>query len=319
MQDGRLHLDVALAGCGAIGTAIALILQELDAEGEILLIDRQRFARENVATYSLGDEGNAHGRPWKVNLVARHLTRYRVRRFQGDVETLPQQVDDGAVRWPRAILGALDSPEARRALQLLWPDRLIDGGTSDTAVALHDVRAESGPCLKCFFPEPVDDETVHRLAEITSLTPDFLGQGDTEIREEHIAHLPTGKRELMLPYIGKKVCGLAQAFGLVTSDPAGYAPAVPFVSQQAACLVIGRLIADAVGLKGLPNFVEYDALLGPTADVGDQRQADRDCYSEREHERIARVRQHRRGLTMRRGRTPAAGKRRVAKPDQRAG
>lgn len=79
MQAATLQLDIALAGCGAVGTAIALILNELDAVGTILLVDRERFARENIATYSIGDERNARGRPRKVNLAGDYLRRYHVR------------------------------------------------------------------------------------------------------------------------------------------------------------------------------------------------------------------------------------------------
>jgi hypothetical protein len=132
IRAGTLHLDLALAGCGAIGTAIAVILAELDAEGSILLVDRQRFARENVATYSVGDERNARGRPWKVNLVGRHLRRFSVRRFHGDVAMLPAAVDTGELPWPRLVLAGLDSIPARHDLQRLWPDRLVDAGVSMT-------------------------------------------------------------------------------------------------------------------------------------------------------------------------------------------
>ncbi len=97
MQSTPLELRLALAGCGAIGTAIALILQELDATGDLLVIDRQRFARENLSTYSLGDEASVRGRPWKVNLVRRHLQRYRVRTLNANVEDLASMVDRG--RW----------------------------------------------------------------------------------------------------------------------------------------------------------------------------------------------------------------------------
>jgi hypothetical protein len=121
MQSSTLQLNLALAGCGAIGTAIALILQELDAFGEIVVIDRQRFARENLWTYSLGDEGAVRGRPWKVNLVRRHLQRYRVETLKADVEDLAAMVDGGEVIWPRIVLSGLDTAEARRALQRLEP------------------------------------------------------------------------------------------------------------------------------------------------------------------------------------------------------
>ena len=43
-------------------------------------------------------------------------------------------------------------------------------------------------------------------------------------------------------------CGLAEAFGLSTADSSGYRPSIPFASQQAACLSVGRLIAYVLGM-----------------------------------------------------------------------
>lgn len=293
MQRERLRLDLALAGCGAIGTASALILQELNAEGDILLIDRQRFARENLATYSLGDQRSVRGRPWKVNLVGSHLSRYRVRRLRARVEDLPAMVDRGEVRWPHVVLGGLDSPEARRELQLLWPDRLIDGGTSDTAVALHDVVAGDGPCLICFFPPRDEDLTIARLAEMTGLSADRLARGEDVLTAEELEARTPEQQALLEPMIGRPVCGLARAIGLVDGDAGGYQPAVPFVAQQAAAHVIGRLLAIRMGMRPAGNFVEYDALIGPRPDAVDERNAGRHCYCQVKARRIQRVRESR--------------------------
>ena len=288
MQAETLHLQLALAGCGAIGTAIAVILQELDAEGEVLVIDRQRFGTENLATYSLGDEGSKSGRPWKVTLVRRHLHRYKVQRYRGDVADLPRLVDEGRLEWPRVILAGLDTPEARRELQRLWPDRLIDGGTSDTAVGLHDVMAEDGPCIACFFPER-KSKVLEQLADLTGLSLERLGQDDVIVPED-LEGKRAQQRAVLEPQVGGRVCGLAQAVGLVVDGEGGYQPAVTFVAQQAACHVVGRLIADEVGFESSGNFVEYDTLIGPREDCLDRRRANPACYCQSRGEMIRRVR-----------------------------
>jgi hypothetical protein len=296
MQSTTLELRLALAGCGAIGTAIALILQELDATGDIVVIDRQRFARENLWTYSLGDEAAVRGRPWKVNLVRRHLQRYRVRTLKVNVENLAAMVDEGDVVWPRMVLAGLDSPEARRGLQRLWPDRLIDGGTSDTAVGLHDVVAEDGPCLMCFFPPRTGDHTVEHLARLTGLSVDRLGHGDDLLQADELQGKTPEQKALLTPMVGKPVCGLARAAGLVESEADGYQPAVPFVAQQAACHVVGRLIACQLGVKSAGNFVEYDALIGPRADGVDRRRAVSGCHCQERADVIKKVRAARRAI-----------------------
>jgi len=286
---GTMWLDLALAGCGAVGTANALILAELDATGNILALDRQEVGPENVATYSLGGRDDGENRRRKVDLVASALSRYHVVTRHGDLEELVGAVDDGEVLWPGVVLSGLDSVPARHAVQRLWPDRLIDVGTGDTAVGLHEVVAEKGPCLMCFFPTGGDVSAVVRLSEITGLTVEFLGRGHETLLAEHIAHLDEDKRNLLAPHVGKQVCSLAEAAGLVEGGGA-YQPAVPFVALQAACLGVGRLIAIEAEMPGLPNFVQYDTLMGPRPDASDDRGPARGCYCQANAELISRVR-----------------------------
>ena len=289
---GTIHLDLALAGCGAVGTANALIVAELDADGDVLALDRQELGPENVATYSLGGEEDGQQRRRKVDLVAAALSKYTVATRHGDLEDVARAVDDGELPWPRLVLCGLDSVPARHAVQRLWPDRLIDVGTGDTAVGLHDVLAGDGPCLMCFFPTGGPVSAAERLAAMTGLSVDFLGRGQETLQEEHIAHLDDRKRALLAPQLGNKVCSLAEAMGLVEGG-GDYRPAVPFVALQAACLGVGRLIAIRLGMADLPNFVEYDTLIGPRADVSDVRLPARGCYCQVNAERVGKVRARR--------------------------
>lgn len=289
MQNRTLSLNLALGGCGAVGTAIAVILQEMDAVGMILLIDRQRFAPENVATYSIGDVHNARGRPLKVNLVGRYLARYQVRRFAGDVEELAGLVDAGTIPWPRLVMAGFDSIRARHDLQRLWPDRLIDAGTADTALGIHDVMAEQGPCLMCFLPATTGESSVVDLADKTGLSLERLGRGDDPLLEEDIRHLDAERQDLLRPHLGTLVCGLANSLGLV-GDGTGYQPAVPFIAQQAACLAVGRLLAVKLGKTSLPNFVQYDGLIGPRPDCLELRHPAPTCYCQARESIIHQVR-----------------------------
>jgi hypothetical protein len=72
---GALTLDLSLIGVGAIGTGIALILSELPAEGKLLAVDRQRFAKENQGTYALGGVAEVLAKPWKTDIAQRTLHR----------------------------------------------------------------------------------------------------------------------------------------------------------------------------------------------------------------------------------------------------
>jgi hypothetical protein len=172
----------------------------------------------------------------------------------------------------------------------------VDAGTADTAVGLHDVVAGQGPCIMCFLPARTEESTVVRVASETGLTVERLGRGDDVLRPEEIEQLAPEQQALLRPHLGRPVCGLANALGLVGVDD-GYEPAVPFVAQQAACLAVGRLLAIELGMRDLPNFVEYDGLIGPRSDALDVRRADPSCYCQQRAELIGRVRNERRRRT----------------------
>ncbi len=262
--DDVLRFVLALVGIGAIGTAIALILSELDAEGTLLAVDRQRYAIENRGTYSLGSDADTRTNPWKTDLAKRALTRFDVTPCNDDIDTLIQRIDAGETPWHPTVLTALDTPEARRSAQRLWPDRLIDAATGDTMLGLHDHRHGIDPCMACHFPirtsEPSGAQTI---ADKLGLPVHLLAKGDTVLTEDHLKGLLPGQRTRLAPHIGTHMCGLARATGLTDLDATGYMPSIPFVSMQAACLSIGRLIAHHLNIGAPGNLVQYDSLIGP--------------------------------------------------------
>lgn len=286
-----LSFDLGLVGVGAVGTGVALILGELNAGGKVLLVDFERYGPENCGTYSLGGAREARQRPWKVDVAATVLEgRYNVARFRGSVEDLAGTIDSGKAPWPGVILSGLDSIEARHAAQRLWPDRLIDAATGDTMLGLHDVRT-SAPCLMCFLPLTREGpSSTELLVEATGLSKKRAMHGDDPLTEEDLAGLDENQRERLSPYLGKPVCGLAQAIGLTGLEADGYQPAVPFVSLQAACLGVGRLLAGEFGMDELPNFVQYDALAGPEGMVLQSRRAKDGCYCQERAETVMQVR-----------------------------
>lgn len=122
-----------------------------------------------------------------------------------------------------------------------------------------------------------------RLSNETGIPVERLGRGDDLLRREEIEHLSAAQQELLRPHVGKPVCGLASALGLVGVDD-GYAPAV---------LATGRLIAIKLGMAVPPNFIEYDALIGPRPDALENRFANPGCFCRVRAPLIARVRAER--------------------------
>lgn len=294
--EGPPHLDLALVGQGAIGTAITRILALLGAKGRAQLIDPERFGPENLGTYSLGGAADAENEPWKVDLGAAVLPSMSVATHVGTAASFIETIDRGEGLWPALVLAGLDSPGARREVQRLWPNRLIDGATGDTMCGLHDVVFGETACLMCLFPERREGPTAaEHLAEATGLPVEVVSRGDRPLLEAHLASLNAEQRQALQPLLGQPICGLAEAVGLTNLAAGHYRPSVPFVSQQAACMVVGRLVAGMAG-SGQPsaNFVQYDALIGPWAATRESRKPSPDCHCQVRGELLESVRKVRR-------------------------
>jgi hypothetical protein len=262
----RRAFDLTLVGIGAIGTGIALLLNALGAEGRTVLIDRQRFDLENLGTYSIGGVADVVKGPWKVDLAKRYLRRFDVVPIRAAVSDAIQSVDAGKIPWTPAVLSALDSPEARRDAQRLWPDRLVDAQTGDTMLGFCDYRHGIDPCMFCIFPPGQGPSGAELVAERLGLSVQELADPDAVLTEVDLHGKTTEQQNLLRPHVGKPMCGLAQATGLSGLDADGFMPSVPFISLQAACLSVARLVAstnDSAEMR--PNFVQYDGLFGPQA------------------------------------------------------
>jgi hypothetical protein len=287
----RHEIAVTLVGLGAVGTAIALIISELDFTGTVVLCDPERYEPENRGTYSLGSAADATSRPWKVDLAARTLARFNSRRFRGTAAELMTTIDAGRLPWTRLLLAGLDSRAARHDAQRLWPDHLIDAATSDTSLGLHLGRP-GGACLMCFLPARREGPSAPaRHAAALGLPAALLGDGNHVLTAADLRDLdPEGKARLR-PHLGKPVCGLARAVGLTELEPGGYRPAVPFVSQLAACLAVGRALAIEGNARLTDtNFVQFDALVGPRTAVIEARRPRSACSCQQRAETISRVR-----------------------------
>jgi hypothetical protein len=291
----RLTLDMTLIGVGAIGTGIVLLLDALGADGRLVAVDRQRYARENLGTYSLGGITEVSSAPWKVDIAQRALPRFDVTPVPDSIDKLIRSVDAGETRWSPTVLTALDSAEARRDAQRLWPDRLIDAATGDTMLGLHDHRYGVDPCLWCVFPVnrgvPSGADAIAQRLGLDVLT---LADADAVLTEEHLEGKSEEQLTLLRPLVGTPMCGLAQATGLTSLDADGYMPSVPFVSLQAASLSVGRLIAAFTDCGPPVNLVQYDGLFGPQAATLAQMRRRPECICSERRSTIERVRALRR-------------------------
>lgn len=298
----RTQIDAALLGLGAVGTAAVVILADLGIGGSLLIADRQQFAEENVGTYSLGTPADAAAKAHKVDLAADVLRpHFDVCEHRGDLADLPARVDANELPWPQMVLSAVDSIDARHDVQRLWADHHIDVGTGGTTVGLHHSRTQEA-CLQCFFPIRTDGPTPEqRLADQLGIDVAALGRDEPWTYGE-IAALPASADPRLAALIGKPKCATANLLGLTALAGADdYRPSVPFVSQQAACLLVGRLVAEVLSarhghageLSSRTNFAQYDALLGPTLADIEGRDPTPGCYCQQRSSIITRVREYR--------------------------
>lgn len=291
----RMILDLSIVGLGAIGTGITLLLEALPAEGRIVAVDRQKLGRENLGTYSLGGVSDVAGAKWKADIAAEVLKGFDVLPIHEPVDELIRAIDRREVPWSPTVLTALDSPEARRDAQRLWPDRLIDAATGETMLGLHDHRHGVDPCMWCVFP--VDRQSpsgADAVAERLGLSPHALADADAVLTQRHLQGKTEEQRRLLQPHVGTPMCGLARATGLTSLGSNDYMPSVPFVSLQAACLSVGRLIAEYQGTQPSANLVQYDGLFGPQAATVQMMRWKQDCICTTRASMIEMVRQSRR-------------------------
>jgi molybdopterin/thiamine biosynthesis adenylyltransferase len=291
-----LRLDrLALIGAGAIGTAIALILDALGVTGELTVVDRQIFEPPNVISYSLGTIEDAAAALPKVDMVKAALPYMDVRRVHGTVDQLIAQIDAGEVSMPTVVLGAVDNVEARHDIQRIYADLILDGGTggrAGTTVGLHEALP-TGPCIRCYFPTSASTQTVEqRLHEATGLPLERIARGDQPITEHDMRNLPRQSRRLLQQHVGQPICGLGRLLGLTTADgDTTYRPSAAFVAQQAASLIVGALIARTQSGGPIPiRQIEYDTLYGPQPDMVDHRRSRIDCYCQNNADIIQKVR-----------------------------
>jgi hypothetical protein len=252
-------------------------------------------------TYSLGTRLDAEARLHKTSLVARELPNVDVYRVEGTAQDLINLIDSGSVEMPVTVLGAVDSIQARHEIAKLHSDLTLDGSTggiAGTAVSLAEA-IPGGPCLRCYYPsvpKSIGPSPEQQLAEMTGLDIKILADGVRKLSGADIRHLPPQGRRLLTAHLGKPICGLARTLGLTGSED-NYRPSAAFVSQQAAALIVGALIARMNSTVDRLRDLEYDALFGPTETMVANRRARFGCLCQTDRELVQQIRDRRSGRT----------------------
>ena len=168
------RLDAVLAGAGSIGGAAAYAFARTPSlRGELAVVDPQVLVHTNPDRALLATaEASAAGLP-KAEVATAALAH-----LDGLIAT-PQQTDlDGFVASrPREqglplTLCAVDSMEARRAIQDCLPLDVVNAACDPENSVVSGHRTGSGPCVMCLFMKRILDreQAVYRLiARATNL------------------------------------------------------------------------------------------------------------------------------------------------------
>ncbi len=174
---------VHLAGCGAIGQALAATLKELPVKGTLYAVDHDQLDTGNLQRYLLStavDIGAA-----KPALIERAFAGHPLA-----VERIPTRwgADERTVPGCETVLSALDSKQGRIELQAGLPREIFNAWTQpqDIGVSRHQAFG-SDPCLACLgWPRRA------RPSE-SQLIASALGEHELRVLHYLITAIPVGR------------------------------------------------------------------------------------------------------------------------------
>jgi molybdopterin/thiamine biosynthesis adenylyltransferase len=254
-------------GAGAIGNGVVYLLSRLPTAGRVAIVDSQEFGYENLGTCLLigpADIGTEKA-TFAASVLRPSLTTDG---FAEDLASFAERFGPPG-SWRPIVISALDSIDARYAVQALWPDLIVDGAIGDFGCQVSRHRwGEDTACLMCLFRHP-PGEPAELVASRASGLRIARVVGDTEVvTEEDVRHAPPHRQEWLHVRLGRPICSvvqeaIAQQLSL-EAQRAGFEPSVPFVACLSASMVVAELVKFQVGwLTPLEPRFQLDILRGP--------------------------------------------------------
>jgi len=290
----RVTLPVTLqGGNGAIGEAVIDVLVSADAGGTLYVNDRGFIDdATNLNRSEEAEERDLDAKTAKVALAVRRAqgSRLEVVPLEGELSNVIARIESGELPWPRLVIGAYDNVEARRELQTLWPDVLIDGATGDTmAQVLRVAWGSGGACSRCIFKTRTLSPAEHDRAfsMMTGISPERVAaarRGELVLEPEEILDPAV---HAMLEQRAGDVCGFFSDFDRWFAGASSEEPtllAVSFTSYLAGVFVASEVLKAAAGLATLlPGRYQIDpiATLAPPPPYAPQANEACDCVTTR--------------------------------------
>jgi hypothetical protein len=262
----EIPIDLVLFGAGAIGNGIVHLLLELPVVGNVVVVDNQTFQRENWGTcFGIGPrEFGVPKANWASQLLEKKLTAGWL---HGSVEDYIAKCGK-VYSYPRLALDALDTIAARRQVQSLWPDQIIDGAIGPTIceVTLHPWNGNCS-CLRCDFQE-AEVDALELQARASGLSPSRLASLSSYVTEADVNAAPEHLKDWLKRRQGKQICSVVSEAVLASlslkKPDEGFEPSAPFVACQSSCMVVGEALRYSLGWEPmLHTGFQFDSLVGP--------------------------------------------------------
>jgi hypothetical protein len=295
----ELRIDLLVVGAGAIGNGLVHLLAALPLRGRVAIVDRQVFGIENLGTCILigpNDVGAAKA-PFAAEILKANM-QLDARGFKDEFEEFARRLGQDLF-YPSIVLNGLDDIEARRSVQRLWPDLVVDGaiGTFGCQVSRHPWTDDTA-CLRCLFPPTRGEAAELKQSRVSGLSITRVADADSVVTEHDIESAPADRRIWLQKQLGRQVCSVvAEAIAESVSQEhqrEGFTPSVPFVATLSSALVVAEFVKAIAGWPSQlePRF-QFDVLMGPAFGLMLPEARHADCMCVQRRENIERVRQRR--------------------------
>lgn len=252
------ELDHVLAGVGAVGSALLLTLWAYQsASGIIRAVDAD--------PYGIDDTNLQRCVPFHRDDIGQPKAPTAARRLGGHhglVVEPTQGLAEDLVGAQTHLISAIDTEEARQALQDKYPASAVQASTSGLRLEMLRVDPTSGTaCLRCF-------NAPHRQSTPDSQVRAQVADMDDATVAEHAAAVGTDA-DRVREWGRTGGCGQmgdALLARLRPSDGSAAQFSVGFASVLAGVLLAGQVLKDAIRRDGdRGEFVVDAPLFGPTA------------------------------------------------------
>jgi len=252
-----VELDHVLAGVGAVGSALLQIMWAYrPAAGTIRAADADSKGIDNTnlnrcVPFWWSDIGNP-----KATVAAERLSGHHGLVVDPTVGNAENLVDRDS-----HLISAVDTPEARQALQDKYPASAVQASTAGLRVEALRVDPTAGTaCLRCFNPPRTKASDAEIRASVADMDSDTIATHADAIGTDPEQVRKWGRVG------GCGQVGDALLHLLRPSDNSAAQFSVGFMSVLAGVLLAAQVIKDAVRRAGVPvGIIDGVPLVGPNA------------------------------------------------------